>query len=129
MSQQEKMLEYKMHMHQFQQLQQHLSSIEQHIEQLDNIKETLETISKEQAGTETLIPVGSGIFFKGTIGTTDKVIMNVGASVCVEKNVSDALTTVDKQKEEMQGLFAELSQQAEELSESLQHLQQHLKEE
>jgi len=74
-----------------QQLQQNITNLEKHITELNKIDDNIETITKVELNQETLIPIGNGLFIRGTIKDTSKFIMNVGSGVCVEKTVDEAL--------------------------------------
>lgn len=117
-------LEYQMLMQQFHQLQQNLSSLEQHIEDLKKLEENLHNLSQIKEGTETLIPVGSGIFFKGQVKDTKNLIMNVGANVCVEKDNAGAIQSVQEQVNEVEGLLGQMEAEAQKIATRLEELKQ-----
>ena len=75
--------------------------------ELDIVLSSLDEISK-QKGDETLIPLGSGVFVKGKLLEKNKVFINVGADVVINKNVKEAKEIMEKQKEEITKLQQEL---------------------
>ena len=109
-------LEYKLLLHQFQKLQQNIAALEQHIDDLKKIQENIETIATTEVGKETLIPLGSGIFIKGTLSNNKELLMNVGANVCLDKPIPEALQTVAKQAEEVGALIDQLEQETENIA-------------
>ena len=125
---QEKYMEYQMLVQQFQQLQQNISTLQKHVNDLNELKENLSNLTKININDETLMPVGSGIFLRGQLKDNRKAIMNVGANVCVEKNMEDISSTIDKQTEEVSGLLFHMQTQAEAAAERLTELQKELKE-
>ncbi len=52
---------------------------------------TLEGVRGVGDGSELLLPIGSGSFVKGKLTGFDRIIIGIGASVCVEKTVEDSL--------------------------------------
>ncbi len=52
---------------------------------------TLEGVRGIADGSELLLPIGSGSFVKGKLAGSDKIIIGIGAGVCVEKTVEDSL--------------------------------------
>lgn len=123
---QEKILEYKLLFQQLQQLQQNIHAVGQHLEDLKKIQENIETISSTSSGTETLVPLGSGIFLKAQVKDTTRLIMNVGASICVEKTPLEAVEAVSKQLIEMEQLFGQLEEEAERTAEQIQYFKKEM---
>ncbi|MEK6948497.1 MAG: prefoldin subunit alpha [Nanoarchaeota archaeon] len=122
----EKYYEYQMTVQQIQQLQQNISNLEKHITELNKIDDNIETITKVELNQETLIPMGNGLFIKGTIKDTSKFIMNVGSGVCVEKTSEEARITVKKQLDEVSTLTDNMKVQVEELIVTIQELQEEI---
>ena len=125
---QSQVLEYKILMQQMQKLQQNVGNLDEHIHELKRIQENIEALEKTSKGTETLIPVGSGLFFKGTIEETQTLLMNIGSNICVEKTSQEALHTVTKQLEDVENLITELEQEATETAQRLEELKQEMNE-
>ncbi len=124
----EKVLEYRMLYQQLQQLQQNLTGLEQHLQELGKLQETLEHLSKVESDKDVLIPLGSGIFFKGKILDTSKLIMNVGANILVEKTVPEAVETVQKQANEVEQLLLQLEQEAGQIADQLEEVKKDIQE-
>ena len=122
----EKYYEYQMTVQQIQQLQQNITNLEKHITELNKIDDNIETITKVELNQETLIPMGNGLFIRGTIKDTSKFIMNVGSGVCVEKTVDEARETVKKQLTEVSSLTDHMKVQVEELMVTIQELQEQI---
>jgi len=51
----------------------------------------LKELKNVQKGNEMYVPMGAGIFVKAQTEETHNVVMNVGAGVCVEKTVDEAV--------------------------------------
>ncbi|MEK6956242.1 MAG: prefoldin subunit alpha [Nanoarchaeota archaeon] len=122
----EKYYEYQMTVQQIQQLQQNITNLEKHITELNKIDDNIETITKVELNQETLIPMGNGLFIRGTIKDTSRFIMNVGSGVCVEKTAEEARATVKKQLDEVSTLTDNMKVQVEELIVTIQELQEEI---
>ncbi len=111
--QRENVLEYQLLVNQIQQLQNHLSTLENHIHQLQSLHTSLNTLSTLTTPRDSFIPVGSGIFLKGHLDYTGEVLMNVGANTFVTKPVADALSTIEKQLDEVQTITHQFEEELE----------------
>jgi prefoldin alpha subunit len=60
------------------------------IEGLDRALRAVEALKKAEEGQEMLVPIGSGSFIHAKLASREKVILNVGAGVSIEKTVTDA---------------------------------------
>ncbi len=118
----EKYMEYQMLMQQLQQMQQNVTALEKHITDLTTLNMHLETLKDLKEDTDTLIPLGSGIFLRGKISNTAEVVMNVGSGVCVDQTLEEAQQTVLKQLEEIHLLYEQMQAEVENTSFNLQHL-------
>ncbi len=122
----EKYLEFQLLMQQFQQLQQNQTALEKHIKDLFNLKANLETVSNLNSNSESLIPLGSGIFLKGELKDTETVVINVGVGICVEKTVEEAKETVSNQLNEVTVVLEQINEDLEETKHKLMDLQNEL---
>jgi len=62
----------------------------------------LESMKTAEVGQNILVPIGEGSFIHAKLASTDKVILEVGASVSIEKNVDDAKETLSKRKAQLE---------------------------
>ena len=128
----ERYMEYQLLMQQLQQLQQNVSDLEKHVVDLNSLADNLNSLNDSEADGETLMPLGSGIFVKGTLKDNKNIIMNVGANVCVEKTVPEAKGVVSKQLNEVGGVIKQIQDEINNTTIRLQELQsefQNLREE
>lgn len=65
-------------------------------------KITLENLSKTEDGSESLIPIGGGVFMYASVTNTSKVLMDIGSGLVAEKDFDDAIKKIDKRLEELQ---------------------------
>jgi prefoldin alpha subunit len=83
-----------------QMFERYLEEIEMQAQELERIKIAIEDFSKTKKGTETLVPIANGIFFKAKIDDNTKFIVNIGAEgTVVEMNIDEASELILKQIE------------------------------
>ncbi len=63
--------------------------------------ESIKTIN-EKSESDTLVPLGLGTFVKTKISSTDKIILNIGADVAIEKNKDSALAFLESRIKEVE---------------------------
>ena len=125
---QQKQLEFKMLVNQFQQLQQQSSNLEEHASELVKLKENISILEKEETPKEILIPFGAGIFFKGTIIDNKNAVLNVGAKVYIDKTTENVKNSIQTQIKEVGSVINKINEQTEELMAKIEDLQKDLKE-
>ena len=72
---------------------------------------TLEGTKGKPGETETLIPIGSGSFVKSKLADMEKVIIGVGAGVCIEKPIEDSMKDLRLRSSELEKARANVTQQ------------------
>ncbi|HEX4922060.1 MAG TPA: prefoldin subunit alpha [Candidatus Bathyarchaeia archaeon] len=72
---------------------------------------TLEGTKGKPGETETLIPIGSGSFVKSKLADAEKVIIGVGAGVCIEKPIEDSMKDLRLRSSELEKARANVTQQ------------------
>ncbi|MBS3167824.1 prefoldin subunit alpha [Candidatus Woesearchaeota archaeon] len=123
---QHKYMEFQMLMQQLQQLEQNSENIEKHINDLMKLNENLDVISNTKKDTESLIPLGNGIFLKGSLNDNQSVVMNVGSNLCVEKSLHEAKQTVNIQMQEVSDFMIQLKTEINNTRNKLMQLQKEI---
>ncbi len=72
---------------------------------------TLEGVRGTAEGSELLLPIGSGSFVKGKLASSDKIVIGIGAGVCVEKTVDDSLKDLRVRSSELDRARTSVAQQ------------------
>ncbi len=93
-----------------QKINQALEAIEQQLDTLGSVKHTLYELEQSKS-KELLANLGRNIFARVEI-KSDKLLVDVGNKVLVEKTASEAMEILDKQIAELEGLRKQLAQQA-----------------
>lgn len=90
---------------------------------IENAEETINELSKRK-GFETLVYIGGGMYIAGCINATDKVLVNIGANVVMEKRLNDALAFINGKKEEIKRILNDINQQKQQTALALQKLRE-----
>ena len=87
--------------------------------------QSLKTIDTK-ADNETLVPVGLGTFIKTKVMPNEKLILNVGAGIAVEKDKDSAINFLELRLKEMQVALQETSNQKQQIAASLEQGKQQM---
>ncbi len=68
---------------------------------LERASTAVDALEKAEVGQEMLVPIGSGSFVHATLASKEKVILNVGAGVSIEKNAAEAKEIIKTRKAEV----------------------------
>ena len=97
-----------------QQLMQQMQMLETYFTDLSQREATLYGILKEavaaiesikslsQSDSETLVPVGMGTFVKAKIFSNEKIVLNIGAGVSLEKDSNSAINYLESRIKEIE---------------------------
>lgn len=111
---------------QFQLLQQQIEQLSPQVEMLNQQNAELEIsinavkeLGEIKKGNELLAPIAEGIFFRGELKDNEKLVVNVGSDVTVERTIPEVIHLLEGQKEENEkrllngeAVLQHLSQQA-----------------
>ena len=70
-------------------------------EGLDRALGAVDELDKAEVGQEILVPIGSGSFVHGKLASKEKVVLNVGSGVSIEKTASEAKEILSIRKAEV----------------------------
>ena len=83
-------------------------------------------IVDNKTDNETLVPVGLGTFVKTKVVPNEKLILNIGAGIAVEKDKDSAINFLELRLKEMQVALQETSNQKQQISASLEQGKQQM---
>ena len=72
---------------------------------------TLEGVRQKPKGTETLVPIGADSYIRAEISDSEKVIMGIGAGVCMEKTIEDSINELKSRQTELEKASTSVEQQ------------------
>ncbi len=84
---QQKYMELQMLSVQIKQLQKGLMAMEEQAGEIDSVIRSLDELKGVNPGNEVLVPIANGIFVKGEIKESAELIVSVGSSVAVTKDI------------------------------------------
>lgn len=84
---------------QMQKLQQVTQQVQQSIEQVEETREGLGEISEGEQNA--MSPIGAGVYMGSKLEDTDKVLVEIGADLVMEKETSDAINYLGDRKDKL----------------------------
>ncbi|MCM2326058.1 MAG: prefoldin subunit alpha [Candidatus Woesearchaeota archaeon] len=84
-------------------LNSHLESVDEQLSDLNSSKTVINKFTELKKGDELRIPIASGIYIKGELQDTKRLMVNVGTGVAVEKSPEDVVKILDSQLIELSG--------------------------
>ena len=113
-------------------LEGHLSELTQRegtimsiIREASSAIQSLKTIDTK-TDNETLVPVGLGTFIKTKTVPNEKLILNIGAGIAIEKDKDSAINFLELRLKEMQVALQETSNQKQQISANLEQGKQQM---
>ena len=119
-------------LYQMQMLEGYLSELSQKeativsvIREASSAIQSLKTIDNK-TDNETLTPVGLGTFIKTKVVPNEKLILNIGAGIAIEKDKDSAINFLELRLKEMQVALQETLNQKQQISASLEQGKQQM---
>ena len=119
-------------LYQMQMLEGYLSELSQKettivsvIREASSAIQSLKTIDNK-TDNEMLTPVGLGTFIKTKVVPNEKLILNIGAGIAIEKDKDSAINFLELRLKEMQVALQETSNQKQQISASLEQGKQQM---
>lgn len=111
-------------------IQQQLAMLERAIQEAVLTINTLNIMKKHSNTSDSLFPIGSGVFADGTLKKAEHVLIEVGAGVVVEKTIEEAIKIINEREEilrknlaEYQTILINMEQSYREAGQKVQELQ------
>ncbi len=93
---------------QLQLLQQQVGQINEYVEQLQGQQQelgasikALSALQQTRVNTEIFAPIANGIFLKAELKDNQKLLVNVGADITVEKDIPEVIRLLEEQQEKI----------------------------
>lgn len=117
-----------------------INIVQSNILELNTTIQALSILNDSKAGSEILVPLGSGSFVRAELKEKDRILVGVGAGLSIEKTLDDAEKALKTRLDEVSKLLSrlqdaasdvsskafELNKLAEKLSHDLQHRHNHV---
>ena len=121
-----KYLELQLLNQKMQQMQQQMEELDQQASQIEGTGQSLDEFAEVNEGTQILVPVANGIFAKAKLEDTKSLLVNVGASINVQKSVPEVKKLMAGQVAEMRKLQEDLAKQLKQLTDMAESAQSEL---
>jgi prefoldin alpha subunit len=82
-----------------------------------------DALGKAEVGQEILVPIGSGSFIHATLASKEKIVLNVGAGVSIEKTATEAKEILKVRKDEVLEGSRKLSEVLAKIDQEMQRIQ------
>jgi prefoldin alpha subunit len=92
-------------------------------EGLDRALKAVEAMETAEEGTEMLVPIGSGSFIHAKLASKEKVVLNVGAGVNIEKTPAEAKESLKIRKAEVAEGSKKLNEMLGKIDQEMQRIQ------
>ena len=92
---------------------------------LESATESLKEL-KTKPDASSLVPVGLGTFVKSKISSNDKVVLNIGAGVAVEKDTDSAINYLEARIKEIEVALQDASAKKRDAESRLEHGKQQI---
>ena len=123
---QEMYMEFQMLDQRIKQLQSQLEMLANQLMELNATGNSLDEFSKITDEKEVFVPLSSGIFAKATMKKSDELLVNVGASVVVAKDIPSTKKLIQNQIEEIKKLQQRMVADLEKMADRAGQLEMHL---
>jgi len=104
-------------------LMQQLNLTQMTAEGLERALVAVEALDTTEVGQEMLVPIGSGSFIHGSLASKEKVVLNVGAGVSIEKTAAEAKEILKVRKAEVLEGSKKLSEVLGKIDQEMQKIQ------
>jgi prefoldin alpha subunit len=98
------------------------------VNKIVEINSTLESVDEIEKSDEALFSIGSEAYAKGKITDKEKIIIEIGANIALEKNMKEAKETLEKRREELEKSLAQIQEEATRISSGLESLADEIRE-
>ncbi|VVB71207.1 Prefoldin subunit alpha [uncultured archaeon] len=82
-----------------------------------------DALEKAEVGQEILVPIGSGSFIHAALASKEKIVLNVGAGVSIEKTATEAKEILKVRKAEVLEGSRKLSEVLAKIDQEMQRIQ------
>ena len=79
-----------------------------------------------QSESDSLVPLGLGTFVKSKVNSNEKIIINVGSGVAIEKNHNDAINYLESRLKELEIALQDTNQQRQQIAANLEQGKQQM---
>ncbi len=110
---QEKLLQYRVLTERLEKLVEQKSLFATRLAEIEVSKGTLEEVKNLKKGTEMLVAIGAMTYLNTELSTNEKVVVEIGAGVALEKKVEEAIKILEKREKTLREAIEKVSNEIE----------------
>ncbi|NLK25429.1 MAG: prefoldin subunit alpha [Euryarchaeota archaeon] len=114
---------------QLQSIAENMQLIQISIEEMTRARETLAQYKDAGEGSEILVPVGGNSFVFAKVASSDKAVVGIGTGISVEKDMGEAVQTMEERCKELAESMKKLAERRSALEAQATQLSQTVQEE
>ena len=114
---------YQQYEAQAQALVRELQLVQMTMQGLDSAVKTVEAMESAQEGQDVLMPIGSGSFAYAKLASKERVLLNIGAGITIEKTTAEAKEALTARKAEVTAGSKKLSDTLTKIDQEMQKIQ------
>jgi prefoldin alpha subunit len=115
---------YQQYQAQAEAIAQQMSLTQMTLQGLERAIMAVEALASAQEGQEMLVPIGSGSFVYAKLASKERVVLNVGAGVSIEKTASEAGESLKARKAEVAEAGKKLGEMLGKIDQEIAKIQQ-----
>ncbi|GEM_PF-4714270 len=97
--------------------------IEGKIQELISTTDAINEIKNTSIGSEIMANLGSQVFVKSSLKSTEKVIVELGAGIYASRSIEDAVKILDSRKQELMNVNNQIMMEINKLAMQMKHLE------
>jgi len=90
---------------------------------LDRAVRAIEALESAEEGQDIMVPIGSGSFIHAKLASKEKVVLNVGAGVSIEKGTAESKEALTARKAQVTDASKKLSEMLGKIDQEMQKIQ------
>ncbi|WP_407356199.1 prefoldin subunit alpha [Methanolobus sp. WCC5] len=107
-------------------VQQQMSMVQISMEDCNRALNTIEELGNVSEGAEMMFPIGSGSFVYANVSHIDKVVVDVGAGISVERPIAAAKEILQRRRERLTTAFENMNNNLLQLTQQMQAIESFL---
>ena len=104
-------------------IQQQMTMVKISADDCAKVLATIEELVNIKDGAEMMFPIGSGSFVYANIARPDKIVVDIGSGVSVERPLEDAKTIMEKRKADLEKAYEDMNASMAQVSQQMQAIE------
>lgn len=104
-------------------IQQQMTMVKISADDCNKVLTTIEELVNVEEGTEMMFPIGSGSFVYANIARADRIVVDIGSGVSVERPLKDAKEIMEKRKADLEKAYENMNASLAQVSQQMQTIE------